>query len=382
MNAKAIIGASAGDEGKGLVTDYYTHQATSKGLKTLVILNNGGPQRSHTVSLLNGTRHAFRHFGSGTFAGADTYLSEFFIVNPMVFAQEYKELEKFGFKPTVFIDRKCRITTPYEMYLNQMLEESRGENKHGSCGMGIWETVRLYDEIQPHEYRWGQCIDLSNYSYFKDGFVLNRKATFNMRLKEYQNNHEIDNKTYLNWSGILNDQDKAIIEKYKQDLTFMMNHCIVCDAEIIKRYDEVIIENGQGLLLNDDPDNVHTTPSNTGMTNIRELEEKLDFHTEPIYVSRSYLTRHGADPRFVDNELFQSMFYDETNVPNQFQGKIRYSTLDNNLIRRIKEDASDRDFTIVFTHMNELWLPDYIREQLWKVNKVHYSVGKERESVQ
>ena len=36
------------------------------------------------------------------------------------------------------------ITTPFDMMANQIIEESRGKNKHGSCGLGIYETIKRY----------------------------------------------------------------------------------------------------------------------------------------------------------------------------------------------------------------------------------------------
>ena len=36
------------------------------------------------------------------------------------------------------------ITTPWDMMANQIIEESRGKDKHGSCGLGIFETIKRY----------------------------------------------------------------------------------------------------------------------------------------------------------------------------------------------------------------------------------------------
>ena len=83
-----VIGASYGDEGKGLVTDAITNIDES----TLNVLTNGGAQRGHTVVTPDGVRHVFHHFGSGTFKGAITYFPSSFIVNPIVFKKEMQEL--------------------------------------------------------------------------------------------------------------------------------------------------------------------------------------------------------------------------------------------------------------------------------------------------
>ena len=85
--AYAVIGANFGDEGKGLMTDLFCRTDSS----VINIRSNGGAQAGHTVCTSDGKRHIFSHIGSGSFAGADTYLSEFFILNPMLFSREQRE---------------------------------------------------------------------------------------------------------------------------------------------------------------------------------------------------------------------------------------------------------------------------------------------------
>ena len=86
QNVKVIIGASYGDEGKGLATDFFGSR--EKG-DVINVLTNGGPQRGHTVELSDGRRHVFRHFGAASFRRAATYYAEQFLINPMEFVREY-----------------------------------------------------------------------------------------------------------------------------------------------------------------------------------------------------------------------------------------------------------------------------------------------------
>ena len=53
---KVIIGASYGDEGKGLATDFFGAQGKEKN-GTINVLTNGGPQRGHTVELPDGREY-------------------------------------------------------------------------------------------------------------------------------------------------------------------------------------------------------------------------------------------------------------------------------------------------------------------------------------
>ena len=135
---KIVIGANFGDEGKGLMVDYFSQKPNS-----IVVCSNGGAQRGHTVTTPNGIRHIFHHFGSGVLNQASTYLSEDFIVNPIIFKQEYDELMNLNYVPNnIYINQNCIVTTPFDMMANQIIEESRGKNKHGSCGLGIFETIK------------------------------------------------------------------------------------------------------------------------------------------------------------------------------------------------------------------------------------------------
>ena len=77
--------------------DVYKRQPNS-----IVVCSNGGSQRGHTVVTPDGIRHVFHHFGSGTFNGAATYLPKEFIVNPLIFAQEYKELINKRIIPNIY----------------------------------------------------------------------------------------------------------------------------------------------------------------------------------------------------------------------------------------------------------------------------------------
>ena len=377
-NVKVVIGANFGDEGKGLMTDYFAGQARDKGETCLVVCSNGGAQRGHTVRVTteeqseSDIRHVFHHFGSGALEGAATFLPHFYIVNPMHFAKEYEELnEAYGSLftlrplPPVFIHPECKVSTPYDMILNQILEENRGDGRHGSCGMGIWETL-VRDGIS-----FGEMINMSDRE-IKNYLQFDCKNHFWNRLsaKGIETIRE-------GWLEIIDDE--GIVEHYLDDLRLMQLHCNLADVEIFDRYDQVIFENGQGLLLDRCRREYghNTTPSNTGFRNpaalLREYamlkndyeaevkENQID--VEVCYVTRTYLTRHGAgrfDGQCSKAEINPDM-YDETNVPNPHQGTIRYGKLDEKALLRMVEDYdSERlpeDYTSVMTlavtHINE-----------------------------
>ena len=48
-NVKIVIGANFGDEGKGLMTDYFSYEAKKNKKSCVVVCHNGGAQKGHTV---------------------------------------------------------------------------------------------------------------------------------------------------------------------------------------------------------------------------------------------------------------------------------------------------------------------------------------------
>ncbi|MCR5251819.1 MAG: adenylosuccinate synthetase [Lachnospiraceae bacterium] len=354
---RIVIGANYGDEGKGLMTDYFAAEALGRKRRTLVICSNGGAQRGHTVTTPEGVRHVFHHFGSGTLAGADTWLPRFYIVNPMFFMNEYEELAGKGVRDIrIFMDPECPVTTPFDMITNQLLEEARGDRRHGSCGAGIWETLLRQG---PGLAKMRDMTDNELMRYL-DGPC--RK-----QLQERLAAAEISGIS-KDWKEII--EDKGLLENYVNDLRAMLSLAELREGGILKEYDRLIFENGQGLLLDRSRREYgcHTTPSNTGLRNPAQLiRENLRGETadaECCYVSRTYLTRHGAGPfkEQCAKEEINAGMRDLTNVPNPHQGTMRYGKPDaREFRRRILEDYDSerlpagiaKRLSIAVTHVNE-----------------------------
>lgn len=179
-----VIGANYGDEGKGHIVDFLS----SKYDRCLVVRFNSGAQAGHTVEVDVGKRHVFHSFGSGTFAGADTLLSRYFVVHPYGFLTEQEELSEIGHRPKVFVDENCLVTTPYDQLINQAIENKRGEDRHGSCGIGFGETIERATQGYPLYVRdlsgWGMSgLHNKLYDIFKE-YVPDRCAQLGIRIEE------------------------------------------------------------------------------------------------------------------------------------------------------------------------------------------------------
>ena len=306
--AYAVIGANFGDEGKGLMTDYFCRLGRS----TINIRSNGGAQAGHTVCTADGKRHVFSHIGSGCFAGADTCLSEYFILNPMLFSKEADVLgNDIG---NIFIDSRCIVTLPCDMLLNQYAETVRGKDRHGSCGVGIFETI-VRNRDSRYTLRYGDMLKADR------GSLASRIRLINMeycpkRAAELGITGKKGNELMELLSSVI------LTENYLDDLYTMAMRCREADEQVIEEYDTAVFEGAQGLMLDQDRADhfPHLTPSSTGMKNIRAILDRLEERdTEICYVTRSFFTRHGAGRFDTESADIAQLYglYDKTNAANE-----------------------------------------------------------------
>jgi len=327
MKAKVVIGSAFGDEGKGLFTDYFSYNNPN----SLVIRHSGGSQAGHSVKTPNGIRHVFSHFGSGSLNGTPTYLSKFFIVNPLMFKKELTKLQEKSIIPILVVDSRCIVTTPYDMIINQIVENARGDSRHGSCGVGINETIKR-NEVFPIS-----VIDLLNSSKLKETLIRIRKEYLFLRLSQL--GVTIVPKEFLK---II--ESEKLLDNFIYDCSKFLEF-ITYDKPNFTDYDNLVFEGSQGLMLDQNSKHFpYVTPSNTGVKNVLEIieEEKIVLEDiETVYLTRAYTTRHGAgNLPFETVGKTYAKIEDKTNIPNDFQGSLRFSPLNlDELIDSIYEDS-------------------------------------------
>ncbi len=352
-NAYITVGSLFGDEGKGKITDILCTKSSS----TINVRFNGGAQASHTVVTPDGKRHAFRHFGSGTFANSTTYLSKDFIINVFAFSEERRKLiNEFGIDPNVYVNPNCTVTTLWDMYINQAIECLRGEGRHGSCGMGINETVH---RSKYEEYRI-TVRDLLSIEKLQE------------KLKTIQNEYvpqRLKNKYNLTIEELPKQYRELLENKENIDMTifyiqeFLETVQIMGDF-ILKKFDNVVFEGAQGLMLDQGCERFwpNVTTSNTGIKNVMDVLKSLKFegNLEIYYISRCYATRHGRGlfPTEVEGKPYRKII-DLTNIPNEFQESLRFGNLDVDLLTYgINNDLKNLSFpaevNIVFTCFDQL----------------------------
>ena len=363
MDIDIVIGANYGDEGKGLTAEFCCRQHSSP----IVVLSNGGCQRGHTVdNPERGIRHVFHHFGSGTLLGAPSVYSKTFLVNPIKFIEEKRELVGIGAAPTAFIAPSCVLQLPVDMFVNQSLEKHRGSGKHGSCGWGIWET-QVRNASRGHALTFKEFASLDHASKVRTVREETEAHVFN-RLVLEGIEPDVETLTALMSTGF--------IEHFIQDFEEMASSTKCLDSDNLfyidwgkmchRDIDAIVVENGQGLLLDkkyapkdsNRRTDVHSTPSKCGLEGALEAlgsDVPVD-SVSTFYVSRTYLTRHGNGP--FPEESSSIKFKDETNVFNEYQDNIRFGSFTadsiDSLKNRIKTDSQNSKCNVVLTHGNEV----------------------------
>ena len=135
-----VVDLGYGDAGKGTVVDWLC----ATGDVRAVIRFNGGAQAGHNVVTIDGRHHTFAQFGAGTLHGVPTHLSRFVVVDPLALAAEADHLAELGVSDPyalLTVDADALLATPWHRAVNRARERRRGADRHGSCGMGVGETM-------------------------------------------------------------------------------------------------------------------------------------------------------------------------------------------------------------------------------------------------
>lgn len=312
-----VVGLGYGDEGKGLVTDYLC----SLYPQALVVRFSGGHQAGHTVVSSTGQRHVFSSFGSGSLRGNPSYWSRYCTFNPSALIAEYQSLIALGASPTLFIDALAMVTTPYDIAYNRAVEHI---NNHGSCGVGVGPTIERNSLDVPYKCFAQDML-----------YPVVMKHRLEIIHQYYQNKAKADGR-----SGLL---DAYLAFVAELDLSLFFDHVeqtlqkviIVSEQEIFSRFETVIFEGSQGILLDQEygffP---HVTRANTTSKNAMALISQHDLGDPQVYyITRAYLTRHGNGPMANEGSCLPLINTEkETNIQNDWQGNFRRSILDIDMI--------------------------------------------------
>jgi adenylosuccinate synthase len=369
-----IADLSYGDAGKGSIVDYLTrqHQAHT------VVRYNGGAQAAHNVVEESGRHHTFAQFGSGTFTpGTRTHLSRFVLIHPLSMLKEEQHLQSIGIDDAfqrTSIDEDALIITPFQQAANRLQEIARANTRHGSCGMGVGETMQDFLAYGP------QVL------FARD---LAQRATVRKKLRFLR---DLKRSQIEKVQGQLPDTEQVRQElktlhdpEIIDDCADLYQHFASLVAIVDERYfnrllDEpgtIIFEGAQGVLL-DEWYGFHpyTTWSTTTFKNAKQLLHEYDYKNivTRIGVLRAYTTRHGAGPFVTEDAWLSASLPDAHNENNPWQQAFRVGYLDLVATRYALDVAGPVD-ALAVTNLDRLAsLP------AWKLcNAYYYQAADEAE---
>jgi adenylosuccinate synthase len=139
------------------------------------------------------------------------------------------------------------------------------------------------------------------------------------------------------------------------------------ELQFLREYDDILFEGAQGLLLDEfyTAFAPHLTTSRTGLTEpariLRSVFGDSLPQTEIVYITRSYVTRHGAGPLPYADPFDPNPYseHDRTNVRNEWQGSLRSAPHGNpaEFAKAVRADLAAAPIpatvSLFVTHLNE-----------------------------
>jgi adenylosuccinate synthase len=257
------------------------------------------------------------------------------------------------------VSEQALVITPFHQAANRIREMVRGENRHGSCGVGVGEAVE--DALLNVE----NCVragDLANPS------TLRRKLRFireqkRAQLIEFGKEKLLGDSLAGEWE-IFESED--VIDRWIFSISRIDELGLVVSDLVLQDWlhqsETAIFEGAQGVLLDADAGfHPFTTWSRCTAANAYDLIATMapGSRAFQIGVMRSYAVRHGPGPLPTETDILTSSVSDH-NKFNEWQGSVRYGWFDAVWARYALSVAGKID-SLVVTHLD---VPPRLKE--WK----------------
>ena len=276
MSTTVVLGAQWGDEGKGKVTDFFASSAD------FVVRFQGGNNAGHTI-VVGDEKLALSLTPSGVlYPDCVPVIGSGCVVDLGFLKEELQMLnDKNVNTEKLAISPNAHVVMPYHKLLDELIEESLGENKIGTTKKGIGPCYA--DKIQRRGIR---VQDLLNQDLFEKKVKANVEET-NLTLTKIYNQPPLVAEEIINE---FNDY-KDIVSNHVVDTSLLIDNAI-------KDQKSILFEGAQGTLLDIDHGTYpFVTSSNTSSGNAAIGSGVGPKNIDRIVgVTKAYISRVGSGP--------------------------------------------------------------------------------------
>ena len=276
MSTTVVLGAQWGDEGKGKVTDFFASSAD------YVVRFQGGNNAGHTI-VVGKDKIALSLTPSGVlYPDCTPVIGSGCVVDLGFLKQELEMLkEKNISTKKLVISPNAHLIMPYHKLLDELIEESLGENKIGTTKKGIGPCYA--DKIQRKGIRVQDLLDKNN---------------FEKKVKQNVEEVNLTLTKIYNQPPLISDN---IIDEFSHYQDIVSNH--IADTSLlisnaIKNKKTILFEGAQGTLLDIDHGTYpFVTSSNTSSGNAAIGSGVGPKNLDRIVgVTKAYISRVGSGP--------------------------------------------------------------------------------------
>lgn len=350
--ASIVVDLAFGDSGKGLVTDALVRELGAH----VVVRFNGGGQAGHNVVTGDGRHHTFSQLGAGSFVpGVRTFLSRHVVVHPTALLVEARILAGKGVPlplARLLASREALVTTPYHQAANRLRELARAEARHGSCGVGVGETVADALEGPEDAVRLADLLDRSTLRAKLERLRERKREELGPELRETARlvAAEPEHRVF--------DRDE-IVDRWIDAVEPLVEAGAIVGDEVLSELlakGDVVFEGAQGVLLDEHAGfHPHTTWSRCTFENALALLEEARFEGETLRlgVLRTYATRHGRGPMPTEDPRLVPLLPEPHNTHGPWQEAFRVGAFDAVLARYALAVVGGVD-GLALTHLDAL----------------------------
>ena len=276
MSTTVVLGAQWGDEGKGKVTDFFASTAD------YVVRFQGGNNAGHTI-VVGENKIALSLTPSGVlYPDCTPVIGSGCVVDIGFLKQELEMLnEKNINTDKLVISANAHVVMPYHKLLDELIEESLGENKIGTTKKGIGPCYA--DKIQRKGIRIQDLLDETN---------------FEIKVRKNIEDVNLTLTKIYDHSPLVVDDILDEFSTYKDIATNHVADASLLIANAIKNKKTILFEGAQGTLLDIDHGTYpFVTSSNTSSGNAAIGSGVGPKNIDRIVgVTKAYISRVGSGP--------------------------------------------------------------------------------------